>query len=66
MTRVPFDVPITNDDVLESNEDFTLTINSSSLPDGVTRGNPGSTTVNIRNDDGEYAQYCIYYASVVV
>ena len=57
MTTVPFDVPITNDDVLESNEDFTLTINSSSLPDGVTRGNPGSATVNIRNDDGEFAQY---------
>ena len=50
-TSVPFDVPINDDDIVEGNEDFTVTIVQSSLPDGVTRGNPGSATVNIVDDD---------------
>ena len=37
MTSVSFDVPINDDNILETNEDFTLTIDSSSLPNGVTR-----------------------------
>jgi len=51
VTSVPFDVPITDDNILEGNEDFTLTIDSSLLPDGVTRGNPGSATVTIVDND---------------
>ncbi|XP_065885723.1 hemicentin-1-like isoform X3 [Dysidea avara] len=47
-TRIPFDVPIYTDDIFKHDKDFTLTINPSSLPDGVTRGNPGSATVTIR------------------
>ena len=50
-TSVPFDVPINNDDIFEGNEDFTLTINSSSLPTGGTVGSPGSTVVTIIDND---------------
>ena len=53
-TTATFNVPITNDMILEGNEDFMLTINSSSLPDNVTRGNPGEATVTIVDDDRKY------------
>ena len=53
MTSASFDVSITDDDMLEANENFMLTIKSSSLPNGVTVGNPGQATVTIQNDDGE-------------
>ena len=43
----PFDIPIINDDVLEGNEDFDIVIVQRSLPDGVTRGDPGRATVTI-------------------
>jgi len=52
MTRVSFDVPMTIDSVVEQDEDFTLTIDSSSLPDGFIRGNPGSAKVNISETTG--------------
>jgi len=52
MTSVSFDVPINDDNILETNEDFTITINSSSLPNGVTRDSPGAATVTIMDDDG--------------
>ena len=52
-TSVSFDSHINNDNILEASEDFTLTINSSSLPDGATVGNPSSATVTIVNDDGK-------------
>ena len=51
VTSFPFDVLINDDDVLEGNEDFTLTIDPSSLLDGVTGGNPGSTAVTIVDND---------------
>ena len=51
MTRVPFDVGITPDNTFEGNEHFTVTIDQSSLPDGVMRGNPGSATVTIVDND---------------
>ena len=51
-TSVPFDVPINNDTIFEGNEDFNLTIIPNTLPDGVTRGNPDTATVTIRDDDG--------------
>jgi len=53
-----FDVTITGDDVLEGNEDFTVSIDSSSLPDGVTRGSPGSATVTILDDDSKLLILC--------
>ena len=54
MIRVPFNIPITDDMILEENEDFTLTINPSSLPTGVSVGSPKQTTVTIvDNNDGK-------------
>ena len=57
VTRVPFDVPINDDNVLEDDESFTLGIDPSSLPDDVTRGNPGSATVTINNTVSKYGNY---------
>ena len=51
-----FNISINNDNVLEDNENFTLTINSSSLPGNVTVGNPGEATVTIV-DDGRHVCY---------
>ena len=50
-TMVPFNVSITDDCILEGNENFTLDINPSSLPTGVTVGNPDQATVTIVDDD---------------
>ena len=50
-TLVTFDIRVNDDNILENNESFILTINSSSLPDGVTHGNPDKATVTIVNDD---------------
>jgi len=51
VTSIPIDVPINDDGTLEVDEDFTLNINSSSLPSGVTPGNPGIATVTISDND---------------
>ena len=51
VTSVPFDIPINDDMISEANEDFTLTIDPSSLPTGGTVGNPGSAVVTIIDDD---------------
>ena len=50
-TNATFNVPINDDDILEDIENFTLTINSSSLPTGVTPGDPDVATVTITDDD---------------
>ena len=50
-TSVQFDVPINNDNILEADEMFSLNIDSSSLPDGVTSGTPDNAVVTITNDD---------------
>ena len=49
--RVPFEIPITDDSVYEGDEDFVLTIDSSSLPTGGSVGDPGQATVTILDDD---------------
>ena len=51
VTSVPFDIPINDDDILEGDEDFMLTINPSSVPTGVNVGNPDQATVTIMDDD---------------
>ena len=51
VTSVPFDVPINDDNILENTENFTVTIVMGALPTGVTRGDPGSATVNIMDND---------------
>ena len=53
LTSVTFDIPITDDNILEGNENFTLTIDQSSLPTNVNPGDPGEATVTIVNDDGK-------------
>ena len=54
MTRVSFAVVITNDNVLEGDEKFNLTIviNSFFPSYGVTVSNPDHVTVTIYDDDG--------------
>ena len=52
--RVQLNVTIVNDNILENNETFNLTINSSSLPNNVKVGNPGQAIVIIRDDDGMF------------
>jgi len=51
VTSVTFDIPITDDNILESRENFTLTIDQFSLPTSVNRGNPDEATVNIVDND---------------
>ena len=51
VTSVPFKVSLYDDNILEENENFVLTINQSSLPSGVTIGNPSMTTVTIVDND---------------
>ena len=53
-TIVPFDVSITDDNICEGDEIFTLTINSTALPSNVGVGNPGASTVTIVDDEGKY------------
>ena len=51
MTRVPFDVPINDDDVLENDESFSFTIIHNSLPNRVTRVEDGQAEVIIVDND---------------
>ena len=44
---------IYDNDVLEGNKNFTLTINAESLPDGITIDDPSTATMIIRNDDSK-------------
>ena len=52
-TTATFNVPINDDDILEGDENFILTIDETSLPTGVTRGTPAEATVTIVDDDRE-------------
>ena len=53
-TTATFDVPITDDMILEGNENFMLTINGTSLPNSVTLGIPDEATVAIVDNDRKY------------
>ena len=48
--KVSFSILVKNNVMLENDEDFTLMINSSSLPDYVN--NFAQSTVTIKDDDG--------------
>ena len=52
VTSVPFDVSIINDNIVEGNKSFDLSINPSSLPSDVTVGSPDRVRVLIVDDDG--------------
>ena len=49
-TTATFNVPINDDDILEGNENFMLTIDPS-LPNGVAHGTPSEATVIIMDND---------------
>ena len=51
ITRAPFSVAIKEDNILEGNESFNLTINPS-LPNKVNVTNPDQATVTIVDNDG--------------
>ena len=50
-TRAILNVIIINNEKMEGNKMFALTVNSSSLPRYVRVGNPGQATVTIMDDD---------------
>jgi len=52
-TSTTINVPINDDNILENTESFTVTIMRGPLPTGVTRGDPGSATVIIMDNDRE-------------
>ena len=52
-TRTSFSVSIKEDNKFEGNENFTLSINSSSLPSRVAVTNPGQATVTIVDDESK-------------
>ena len=54
-TKESFSIPITNDDIFETDETFflTLVIPQPAQAIGVMRGDPFMATVTIINDDGE-------------
>ena len=65
------DIIIINDNIVEETESFSLTINATSLPEGILTGEPSRTTVNILDSDGMLArtnnpmklpqfEYCTY------
>ena len=52
-TSVKFNVSIIDNDLLEDNETFNLTIIPSSLPSKVNTSNPAQVTVTIVDDEGK-------------
>ena len=61
-TSVMLEVKIKNDNILEGNEAFNITINATSLPDCIDRGDPYQAMVIIIDDDGNlflYVHACI-------
>ena len=53
-----FSVFINDDEILEDNETFNLTINSTSLPDRIIVTNLNKATVIIEDNDGKCVIYC--------
>jgi len=49
-----FNIPINDDDLIEGNEMFTITIDQSSLPENCTTGPFVSARVFIVDNDGKY------------
>jgi len=50
---VPFYVSIINDEFMEGDETFTVSIFDLSVPWGVTLGSDNSAEITIRDDDGK-------------
>ena len=54
MTNVSFIIIINNDNILEDNEEFNVTIDNSSLSNNITTDSLSRATVIIINDDGKW------------
>ena len=52
-TRVVIPNPVIDDSIVEDDEYFTVTLDSSSLPNGVTVGDIDQATMTILNDDSK-------------
>ena len=50
LTTVSFDIPIIDDTIYERAETFMLTIDQSSVPDGIAISNPRNSTIFITED----------------
>ena len=57
-TRIPFDIMIIDDKMLEYNEDFMLKLELPAVPDIISPGNLIQTTITITNDDSKYLILC--------
>ena len=62
-TTATFNIPINDDGMLEGNENFMLTVSSSSLLDGVTRGTSSKATVIIMDNDITIGMYFVEITS---
>jgi len=51
--RISFNISIEDDTILETSEEFLLSIDPLSLPDGITVGSESNTTVIIVDNNGE-------------
>ena len=56
-TTASFNISVTDDNILEDNEDIEVEIIVSSLPSRVGVSNPGQATVTIVDDDGKIKFY---------
>ena len=63
--RALFDVSVNNDNISEGDETFNLKINAQSLPDSVTIGDPGQTTVTILTNDGKHKVCDDFYVIIL-
>ena len=50
-TSASFDITVNDDNILERSETFTIEVDSSSLPSGVSLGGTSQATVAIDNED---------------
>ena len=53
MSRAEISIQINNDSIFEGNENFTISIDSSSLPRNITTRGPSEAIVTIIDDDRE-------------
>ena len=62
MTTASFNITIVDDNIVERNEECSLTINNNALHNSVVRSYPYSVTLNIVNDDNCKLYVCTYIA----
>ena len=62
---VPLNISINDDSVMEVNENFTLTVDPSSLPTRVSVGSPGPATVTIVDNDRRLSLYLYYLVTII-